>query len=370
MKILLVTSSYAPVAGGLQIVTLQLARELNRRGHEVSVVTNRYPRMLPRREMLERVPVVRWLFIQPRLRYLRTLRLDLFMAGLLWFPLTLTRLVIFLASTNQEVVNLYFVGEPALFVLLAHWLVSFRLVVSLHGDDVEGSPRSSSFNRWLFKSILARADAVTACSRYLLAQAAEIAPSAREKGHVIYNGIDLRSPRPASRNECALLAVGRMVPKKGFDILLRALAQGEGEWKLTLLGDGPESAKLRQLSSELGLTGRVIFHGNQIRTDVLEAMANANVVVVPSRLESFGMVALEAMSMGKPVVATTVGGLAEVLSGADAVLVEPEDPVALAKGIDQAFGQLKSDSCFGMRNRELAKRFSLTKMVDNYLAVY
>jgi glycosyltransferase involved in cell wall biosynthesis len=99
-------------------------------------------------------------------------------------------------------------------------------------------------------------------------------------------------------------------------------------------------------------------------------MATGSVVVIPSRQEPFGLVALEAMAMGKPVVATHVGGLPEVLEGADAVLVKPDDPTALAKAVMDILEKIESHPDFGARNRALAARFSIGRMVDRYQTVY
>src|SRR5215510_10728906 len=135
MKILLIVSSYAPNTGGLQTVTRQLARELDARGHDIKVITNRYPRTLAASELIDGVQVIRWHFLAPQLRFLRSGRVDLFLAGCFYFPVTLMRLVLLLHRERPDVVNFHFIGAPALFVLLARWFRRLRLVVSLHGDD-------------------------------------------------------------------------------------------------------------------------------------------------------------------------------------------------------------------------------------------
>jgi glycosyltransferase involved in cell wall biosynthesis len=369
MKILLLVSSYAPNTGGLQTVTRQLAGKLEARGHRVSVVTNRYPRTLPSNGVLDGIPVTRWHFLTPRLQQLLNLRLDLFLAGLIYFPLTLARLVLLIRRERPDVVNLHFVGAPAVFVLLGRRFARFRLVVSTHGDDVEGLAARGWFDRWLFCSITRRADAVIACSQYLLNQVLRIQPALKQKSQVIHNGIELPVAIGAENN-CALFAAGRMVPKKGFDVLLRAHAMDRTKSRLTLIGDGPERERLEHLARALGLNGEVRFDGNQDHARVLEEMAAADVVAIPSLQEPFGLIALEAMSLGKPLVASRVGGLPEVLEGADALLVKPGDADELSVAIDTVRGRLRSDPTFGARNRELALRFSAQRMVDTYLQAY
>ena len=370
MKILLVVSSYAPNTGGLQTVTRQLANELNTRGHSVSVVTNRFPRTLPAHEVLDGINVTRRHFLTPRLEQLLNLRFDLFLAGLVYFPLTLARLVSLIRRAGPDVVNLHFVGAPAVFVLLARWFARFRQVVSTHGDDVEGLAARGWFDRWVFRSIARRAEVVTACSQHLLNQVLEIEPSIKQKRQVIYNGIDRLWESNSTIKPRGVVAAGRLFPRKGFDVLLQAHARQENKPLLTLIGDGPERVRLERLARSLGLNGEVRFGGTQDHNSVLNEMASAELIAIPSRYESFGIVALEAMALGRPVVATKVGGLPEVLAGADALLVEPDNAEELSAAIAAVLSRLQSDPQFGVRNRECAARFSIDRMVDGYLEAY
>ncbi len=364
MKVLLV------VSGGLQTVTRQLAGALRERGHHVTVVANRYPRTLAASEVLDGVQVVRWHFLLPRLQQLLSLRFDLFLAGFLYLPLTLMRLVFFLRRSRPEVVNLHFVGAPAFFVFLARCFKTFRLVVSLHGDDVEGLTQRGRFDRWVFRSLLRRAEVVTACSRYLLEKAKELVPLTTAKGQVIHNGIERLAECKSGEKTKGVVAAGRLFPAKGFDVLLQAHGRSENKPHLTLIGDGPERERLEKLARSLGLNGEIRFGGTQDHASVLREMASADLIAIPSRFESFGIVALEAMALGKPVVATRVGGLPEVLAGADAVLVEPDNVNELSAAIEAVLFRLRSDPEFGVRNRECAARFSIDRMIEGYLEAY
>lgn len=372
MQLLLVISSYLPNVGGLQSATSRLAVGLSRRGDKVQVLTQRYPRSLPSTDRIDGIDVRRLLFLTPRLRHLQSGRADLFLAGLFYFPWSLIQVLGLIARERPKIVNLHFVGAPALFLLIARWLVHFRYVVSLHGDDVEGLPRGSWFDRWVFRATLRRADAVTACSRYLLEEARALEPSIATKARVIHNGVDLGS-QVEGPNRTTILAVGRLMPKKGFDVLVSAFAAMDTEQRpasLCLIGDGPERDSLKSLAHDLGLNGFVAFLGSQSHERSLSAIGASSVVAIPSRQEPFGMVALEAMAAGKPVVATCVGGLPEVLEGADALLVPPDNPIALAQAIMTVLQRLDVDPGFGARNRDLAARFSASHMVEKYAALY
>lgn len=369
MRVLLVASSYLPNVGGVQRAVSQLALELAKRGDNVSVLTSRYPRTLPGEELIDGILITRWHFLLPRLRDIFRGRLDLFFAGCFFFPFTLVRLLWRIARNQPHIVNLHFVGATSLFVSLARRLQKFRFVVSLHGDDVAGFVGQGWLDRWIFRAALARADAVTACSASLLVQAQQIAPGIGSKAQVIYNGIAEPQLSSVSNASGELVVVGRLVPKKGQDVFLRALAELSGS-HASVIGDGPERFELEHLVCELGIEGRVQFMGAQPSAQVVRSMMNSQMVVVPSRQESFGLVALEAMALGKPVVASDVGGLPEILQGADAFLVEPDDPFALAQAIKDAQKLLSHNPQWGARNRALATRFSLARMVDEFRRVF
>jgi len=358
------------------MIVHRLAQELQARGHIVWVLTNRYPRHLPRREILDGITVERMLFLYPRLAQLSKHCFDLFLGSWFYFLWALGRLLWRIARFQPDVVNLHFVGAPTLFALIAAQFFRFRLVVSLHGDDVEGLERGTSWDQWLFQMALRRADAVTACSRYLLEKAACWEAGVLTKGMVIHNAVDLNnfvaqeSDQPLAAPY--LLAVGRLIPARGFDVLLRAFANISAEFpkiRLVLLGDGPEKQHLLQKVQELMLDGRVVFLGRVAHHEVGRWMAYSQVVVVPSLREAFGLAALEGMAAGKPVVATTAGGLPEILAGAEGWLV-PGDEAALATAMREALQTVAANPTYGQRNRELAAQFGWEQLIEAYMRVY
>jgi len=372
-RVLLVTASYLPQIGGLQHAVAHLAEGLAAGGVSVSVLTQRYPRSLPTAEVLDGVPVHRWLFLLPHLGYLRAGRFDLFVAGLVLGPVTLVRLLNRLWRERPTAVNLHFLGSAAPFLLVAHALLRFRLVVSLHGEDVEGLFGRSTFDRWIFRVTLRRAQAVSACSAALLRVALALEPTIAAKASVIHNAVVVPLTPVAEPIPGRLLAVGRLVPKKGFDVLLRALPLLRETWPqahLVLIGGGPEAARLQTLAADLHLADRVEFTGVQPPEAVRRAMGLSQAVVIPSRREPFGLVALEALAAGRPVVATRVGGLPEVLAGAEAILVPPDSSEALAQGLsDLQAGVWTAPTC-GARNRKIAAQFSVERMATAYSALY
>ncbi|HXM48961.1 MAG TPA: glycosyltransferase family 4 protein [Pyrinomonadaceae bacterium] len=386
-RILIITSSYPPVVGGVQTVAHSVALQLSTNGHEVRVVTNRYPVSLPPKENIDGVKVERLLLLSPAADQLRRKRPDLFFASFYFYPRSYWRLKRILERFRPDVLNVHYPDHQIPFVLRLRRQFDFRLVVSLHGHDIEQTlnepeaqvgihaARPSASVRRRLRAILAAADAVTACSSDLLNKAYQVEPAIAGKSLVINNGIDPMRfheresycyPRPY------VLAIGRLTHKKGFDVLIDAFAkdQAQGWPDLIIAGDGEELDSLRAQVQRLGLSRNIRFFGEASNREVVKLLNGCLNVVVPSRREPFGIVALEGLAAGKPVLATRVGGLPELLEGADALLVPPDDSSQLALAIKAALQRSKQEPAFGLRNRQIAARFSAERMIGGYLRAY
>ncbi len=153
-------------------------------------------------------------------------------------------------------------------------------------------------------------------------------------------GVDTSRFRPVDRpppvDRLRVGYVGRLIPVKGVDVLLRAVA-GDGRFDLDLYGDGADRGALEALAAELGLTGRVTFHGHVDESTLTRIVPRFDVLAVPSVpvpnvLEQFGRVVVEGQAAGVPVVASDCGALPDV-AGRAGVLVPPGDPVALGAAL-------------------------------------
>ncbi len=246
LKILLFPSSYAPVLGGLQTVAQALARNLSARGHSVRVVTKRYPRQLPEREMVEGVSVERWPLLRPSWRQLRQARPDLFLASLYYAPSVRNRMERLLRSFQPDVVNVHFPDAQIPFVLDLRRRFDFRLVVSLHGHDVQrfAEDEEQAPTTRALRSLLREADAVTACSRHLLDRACRLEPKVQAKGTVIYNGID-----PALPGSCAVPPSSSLHPGPGSADAEKRIRSAPG-------GVGPHRSGDAWRGSRSGRNGR------------------------------------------------------------------------------------------------------------------
>lgn len=189
------------------------------------------------------------------------------------------------------------------------------------------------------------ADGVVTCCEfnrtYLLERYAHAARGLADKIHVCHHGLDLSAfPfRPEGRPPRRIIAVGRLVPDKGFAVLLvaaRELARRGEPVDLELVGDGPALGSLQRLARRLGLADRVRFRGWLPFPEVRAAMSSATVLVHPSAILGDGLpnVLREAMALGTPVIASRMAGIPEALDGGRCgVLVPPGDAPALAHAI-------------------------------------
>jgi glycosyltransferase involved in cell wall biosynthesis len=208
-----------------------------------------------------------------------------------------------------------------------------RVVLSLHGTDVElADGRLRPLARW----VAARADAVVAVSEPLARRAEEVL--GRPAGSVgvaqLPLPVDL-SPAPMPAGPRRVLAAGRASREKGLDVLVQALARPEAAGvSATVIAEGPTRPDLEAAVAAAGLGDRVTFEDLVPREVLFERMRAHHVVAVPSRTEGLGMVAVEALALGRPVVASAVGGLPSVVHDpADGRLVPPDDPAALAEAL-------------------------------------
>ncbi len=173
-----------------------------------------------------------------------------------------------------------------------------------------------------------------------------------------------------------ILGIGRVVPQKGFDVLLDAyalLAQARPDAPdLIIAGDGPERERLQAQVSDLGLTGRVHLIGRADRATAVALFKGCAIFVLPSRQEPQGIVNLEAMICGKPVVAARVGGVPEVvLDGETGLLVPGEDAPAFARALEALLADPARAHALGEAGRARAEaRFTWARIADQYFDIY
>lgn len=226
----------------------------------------------------------------------------------------------------------------------------------------------------LVREVLRRAAGISVSSASLRESSPFVRPHA-DRTRVVPFGID---PRPWSDVEPEgggpFLFVGRLVPYKGLRILLEAVGRVPGA-ELVLVGEGPMAEEIRATADQPGLAGRIRLAGALDRADLAALMARSRAVVLPSvdRSETFGLIQLEAMAAGLPVVVTDLDtGTARVGEpGVTGLAIPPGDVGALA----EALGRLQDDPELGLSlgragRRLYTERYTRTTMIDGLLAWY
>jgi len=372
-RIALISSSYAPYVGGVEEHVRQLARQLVAAGHVVEVWTVDRGEHLGVRE-LDGV-LVRYLPTPLPSRSLRGVGAFTVAFGPAW-----RRWATAVREFRPHVLHVHCFGPNGQYALALHRRFGVPLVLTSHGETVaddRGVFRSSALLRSGLRRAVARAAAVTAPSEFVLANLRT--SYGLSGGEVVPNGVDLdiRSDATATKTDAApngyLLSVGRLGAMKGFDLLIEAFADAglDAGIRLVIGGDGPERDALEALVDQRGVRSRVEFAGRLDAQGVADTMGGALAVVVPSRMEAFGIVALEAWRSGTALVMTNRGGAAEfVRDGVDGLLVDPLDTAALAKAMRRVTEDAGLRHSLAEAGRRRVTEFTWSSVAQQYERIY
>lgn len=282
-------------------------------------------------------------------------------------------LEVFAAQSRPTIVHAHF-GPMAVQAAVAARICGLPLIAEFHGYDVTSHVAKHGWDAYREHlrdaTLVVHSQFVGGLVREHLGRECTLVPF----------GVDtsrFESPARASSwpVPLKLLVVGRLMPQKGQEVALQALARLDPalDARLTVVGDGDSRRSLEQLASELGIAGRVTFTGSIPHPEVARIMAASDMLLVPSRTsakgwkEAFCLVALEGMATGMTVVATDCGGLGETV-GTGGVVVAENNPAALAAGVASAIQQGTPEY---WQKRALAKAASypIAAMRKAYLAL-
>ncbi len=282
-----------------------------------------------------------------------------------------------------ELLHVHYAIPHAASAWMAKEMVAPRrlgIVVTLHGTDITIVGQDASYKR-VTRFTLDKADGVTTVSNYLRDETHKVIETNKDI-EVIPNFIDLKRfdahPCPDAQalhggsDELLLVHTSNFRPVKrvGDVVEAMALVAKDISVKLLLIGDGPDRPAIEDRVRELGLAERVSFLGSQ--ESVERILPCADVFVLPSIYESFGLAALEAMASGLPVVATNTGGIPEVVEdGVTGFLVSPRNPKALARAIREMALNPERRKSMGRAARARAERlFDIRRILPTYVAHY
>jgi glycosyltransferase involved in cell wall biosynthesis len=377
LKILFVNYEYPPLGGGGGVVMGALARELARR-HEVTVLTSRALGLA--RESVEggvriiRAPV----FVR------RQLAVASFPSMLAFLPSGVVKGLALLRSGHFDVVNTHFVVPSGPVGQLLARVAGVPNVLSVHGGDLFDPSKQSSPHRhgWLrvpIRRMLNAADEVVGQSRDTVRHVAEIYGVGR-RIELIPLGIE-RPPvvTGATREELGLppgafvmVTVGRLVARKSTLQLVHALASSaRADAHLVVVGDGPDTVALQSAASAAGVAERVHLLGHVSDAQKYRALAAADIFVSTTQHEGFGLVFLEAMAFGLPVVCYDRGGQTDFLKSRETGhVIKLNDLADFTRALVELHDQPALRREIGRNNLQRVEAFFIDRCAERYEGVF
>ncbi len=272
---------------------------------------------------------------------------------------------------------------------LARTLYGIPLVVTVHSLEPRRTWKQEQLGRgyylssWMEKMGIENADRVIAVSGEMRDDIIELFDVDPDRVVVVYNGIDLEKYRPRTDVDVRsrygisgrfVLFVGRISRQKGIDVLLKASPELDADTTLVLAATSPDTRELeKEVTDLVASSDRVVWINEMVDEDALiNLYTAADAFVCPSIYEPFGIINLEAMACETPVVASATGGIKEVVNhGETGLLVEPDDPAALARAVNQVMGdeELRKDYAAAGRRR-VEEQFSWSSIARQTLEVY
>lgn len=367
MRIAILVTFFPPRwIAGTEIATYNIAKHLARRGHEVHVIT-RYDSGLPR------VSFEKGFYVH---------RINAPKSDLEEMTIYVLRELMLIRSLKPDIVHAQSIRR-GLACVLAKKLFKIPCVVWGQGSDVYLPWRFKSFYS---KIVLSEANVLIALTEYMKRKMIKLLGKERNNIFVLPNGIDLELFSNYSekninnminlkKNFRIILYVGRLEPVKGVKYLIESLVflknKGISNVKLLIIGEGTYRKFCEELVKKLHLEDFVVFLGSVPHEEVPAYMALADVLVLPSLSEGFGIVLLEAMAMGLPIIATKVTGLTEIVEdGENGFLVEPHNPLEIA---EKCYILLTNDDIrnkISENNRKKAKKYEWKKIIDKLEKIY
>lgn len=363
MKILYWTPKFWPDIGGIQILAKKALPVLKDRGHEILVITSRVGSERPDKDIYREIPIRRFRFWESLQK--RNL------PEMIEITEQVTEIV---KSFRPGLIHIDFSGYTAYFQQKVAKSCAYPIVISVHGDltSLKTGPDT------IFQNLFQSANWVTTVSSFVLEKTRQLVPDISNRSSTIYgfSNIPKMEPNALDIEKPCIVGVGRLAEEKGFDLLIESIPLVSNQFpnlKVKIIGNGPERLRLERLVENLDLKDKIEFTGMIDNEDIHTYINSATICVIPSRIqEAFPVVAIEAALMAKPVVASNVGGLPEIiLDGSTGRLVENERPDLLASAITDMLMDPKHIIEMGIEARARAeKRFNLNQYVSNYEALY
>lgn len=290
-----------------------------------------------------------------------------------------------------DLLHAHFAYPEGFVAKLAKKSVRKPLVVTLHGSDILTEPSIDYGDRLRkdcddkVRRVLESADKVLVASKAVFDEASK-AGCSRDRLKYLPNGVDLNRfnlelDSGWVRNKLGIgkrplvLTVRALVPKNGVEYLIMSALEVWGRYPevaFVIVGEGPLRLGLEKLVNDMGLSENIIFLSKASYDDLPYYYSACDVFVIPSIMEAFGLVTVEAMACGKPVIGTNVGGIPDTIEdGKNGFLVSPRDPQRLAEKIMLLLENQDLREEMGIKGREIAeKKFDINKRINRIIKIY
>jgi len=372
-RILIINYEFPPLGGGGGVATMDLAREWARYG-KVDVLTSTFKK-LPRYEKVENINVYR---VKVLFRSSRDTASFPSMLSYLFFGFF--KGIRLIRNNRYTVINTHFAVPSGPLGLILGKMFSIPNLLSLHGGDIydpskKSSPHKSFIFRRVVRFILNRADRIVAQSSNTRDNAIKYYKPKKEISIIPlpFHPVRVRKVKREqfgfNRNDFVIATCGRVVKRKAYDVLIHALFEVKDQRvKLVILGDGPERAKLQDVVNYLGLHDRVRFMGYVNETEKFMFLEVADIFALTSLHEGFGIVFMEAMFYGKPIVCTNHGGQTDFLiHGENALLLNVGDFKTCADHIRKFMSDKKLYNRCAANNRQKIRMFYADRIATQYV---
>jgi glycosyltransferase involved in cell wall biosynthesis len=295
------------------------------------------------------------------------------------------RLMQFLLENQIDIVHSH-IENSAIMVSTLNTLES-PTIITVHGEyELVGItpvyPLVSPLVKWQarkFRQALAKVNRVTGVSDFIINAWSEQGVEFKNKPTVIYNGINIADIKNSSslkvdlKGKLNLLFPGGAKWHKGGDLLIAALVKVKPEipdFHLYIALDVPQRSLIRKMVNDLGLESNVTFSGFLLKEEYQKLLNSVDIFILPSRSEAFGITILEAMALGKPVIASSRGGIPEMIhDGRNGILVEP-NPEQIASAILYLHRNADIRREISRNNLQDAARFDWNLITDQYIDIY
>ncbi len=374
MKILLLNYEFFPIGGGGSTVTKFLAEELAKKGNDVNLITSKY-KNLKNYEVINNVKIHRVRVVRKYRDRASIFEMFTYIISAFFYSRR------FVKKEKPDIMHAFFVVPSGAVAYFLHKLYKIPYIIYLGGSDVPGVDKDrygiiynivAPFIRLIWRN----ASFTIAASKGLKGYARSI--DKKVPLTVIPNGVDLNRFRPQVRkkkNIIKLLAIGRLIPRKGFQYIIEALPEvinkSNKNFELQIIGSGPYQEDLHRLVKRNQIENKVKFLGLVEYDNLIKYYRNADILINSSYGEGMPLVVLEAMATGLPIIATRVPGNEELVkNNYNGFIVRPKDSKELAHALIKMLNNDTLRERMSRNSLKIIKNYNWEKITEEYVELY